>query len=1091
MVQGWSSRVFREPSGGDGRGRDIFPLPLLEESGPWQASLSRSTQRRIFSRKAIAVRANKAITALNSLFFGSEHWGKPTVVKDLADLPLCQSDCLKNILNRVRQLGSPAEDACCQGALQALRTAGNSYDEPEPGVGSVVAMQMERLSLPSGKVAGVSLADHLSGSVRDMVCDYEGHMLQDASVWTDLEEQASKLTPYDDPLLKTHEGYLAFLSHLYRCGILGFSSECRGRVGAFCVSKKPKVVDGILQERQRLVLDCRAVNLLFKEPPRTRLGSLSCLSESLLNPDQQLFVATADICDCFYACDVPQGMEQYFCLKSDISLADAVEVTGGSADLSSLEGLDWVSPCITVLPMGFNWSFYLVQVLHEQAALSALGIDESRLFLEGSPPPQLSEGYCCTMPYCDNVHVLSCSSSLCQRGKDDVVAKLESMGFVLHEHTSADTFTQTLGGIIDGELGLVKCTPKRIWSLIFAFDYIANHKVSPELVQRLLGHAMVACVINRSGMCVFRKLYDFVQQGGRPRRLNADERRECQIFSGILPLLVADLRRPWSSCVTATDGSPAGWGICERELPVQHVQAVGRWQERWRFRRLAPSEWKPRERTVKRDPFSDPLTSRGNLGNLDESDMYTVNEGFPEVPLWLLDEREWVTVSMGKWKHTSEHITLKEGLGGLPPRQTSRMGLQEVRSSRVLTAKSVLKKPKNPSRTISAKSAVTVPKETRQLRAPLQVVSKKAGKASQRILPSQSKNHIPRPQARRTVHALVSPVQQEPSNGKRARLNLLTQLEQRSVSVEVQHQYDMYYKRFLDFCLENGEEVPREVEMMDAMLADYMDICFLDGRTPHEGEKTMAAIEFKHVSVKGRLPRSKRAMKGWKKVMPSQSRLPLPRTNAFGLAMELAAAGRKSMALKVIVDFILYLRPGEGLGLTGRNIVAPVRSAGVQFKWVTIVVRDFEGLRPDKVGVFDNSIPIDRKEESWVGTLLLQKARQLPSKDHHLFDFSMEEFRTQFTAAGRRLGLENLHPYQLRHGGATHDLTSKVRDHSGVKARGRWMTDSSVRRYTKVGRVQQLLNKLTKGNLKFCQWSEKNLSLVLQSLKPAKSASTF
>ena len=660
MARGASSRVFHEPFGRDGRDREIFPLPQFDISAPCQQSLSRRTRRRILTRKAIAERSNMAISALNSLYFGSDHWDKKAFY-DLAALPLGQSDCLKNILSRVRQLGAPPEDACCQGALQALRTAGNSYDEPDPGVGSVVDMRMDRLSLPSGKVAGVSLADHLTGAVKNMVCDYEGHMLQDASVWTDLEEVASKLKPYDDPILNTHEGYLSFLSHLFKCGILGFTASCRGRVGAFCVSKKPKDVNGVLHERQRLVLDCRAVNLLFKEPPRTRLGSLSSVSEMYLETDQKLYVATADICDCFYACDVPKGMEQFFCLKSDISLSDALQVTGGSYDLSVFTGMDFITPCITVLPMGFNWSFYLVQVLHEQAALSALGIPEDKLFLDGSPPPVVSDGYCCTMPYCDNVHVLSYSPTLCQKGKDLVASKLEGMGFVLHEHTEAATVTHTLGGIIDGERGLVSCTPKRIWSLIWAFEYLACHRVSTELVQRLLGHAMVACVINRGGMCVFRKLYDFVQSGCRPRRLNSEERRECLIFSGILPLLVADLRRPWTTTVTATDASPEGWGVCEREADLQQVQAIGKWQERWRFRRLDPSEWKPRERAVGGNPFTDAHTVKGSLDMVDELDQYTVNVGFPEVPQSFLDKDCWSTVSMGRWKHHTEHITLKEG----------------------------------------------------------------------------------------------------------------------------------------------------------------------------------------------------------------------------------------------------------------------------------------------------------------------------------------------------------------------------------------------------------------------------------------------
>ena len=44
------------------------------------------------------------------------------------------------------------------------------------------------------------------------------------------------------------------------------------------MAKKSKLIDGKMVERQRLVLDCRSVNLQFKDPPRTHLGSLCLVS---------------------------------------------------------------------------------------------------------------------------------------------------------------------------------------------------------------------------------------------------------------------------------------------------------------------------------------------------------------------------------------------------------------------------------------------------------------------------------------------------------------------------------------------------------------------------------------------------------------------------------------------------------------------------------------------------------------------------------------------------------------------------------------------------------------------------------------------
>lgn len=220
--------------------------------------------------------------------------------------------------------------------------------------------------------------------------------------------------------------------------------------------------------------------------------------------------------------------------------------------------------------------------------------------------------------------------------------------------------------------------------------------------------------------------------------------------------------------------------------------------------------------------------------------------------------------------------------------------------------------------------------------------------------------------------------------------------------------------------------------------------------------------------------------------MPAQSRLPLPRVLMYGICMKLMAKGLSDMALLVITTFDLYLRPGEALGLTGRNVVAPVGAAGGQYRWVTVVIRDFDGGVPDKVGVFDNSLRIDNERTKWIGNLLVRKAKSLNSADSLMFTFSAEQFRKEFVAAGKALGVEQLHPYQLRHGRASDDLSSGLRDHNAVKSRGRWKTDQSVRRYAKIGRVQQLLTKLTQHSLQFCLWSERNLEKVFAGAVPAR-----
>ena len=147
---------------------------------------------------------------------------------------------------------------CDPGSQKALRVAASAYYEPEVGIGDVVPLQFSQLSLPSVGTAGVDLVCAVDESIRDVVVDFENRMLQDEDTWTCISRDAA---PYSDPSLHDRSKYLEFLRLLFDRGILSFSRHCRGRVGAFTVSKKDKIFDGVVKKRQRLVLDCRQTNL--------------------------------------------------------------------------------------------------------------------------------------------------------------------------------------------------------------------------------------------------------------------------------------------------------------------------------------------------------------------------------------------------------------------------------------------------------------------------------------------------------------------------------------------------------------------------------------------------------------------------------------------------------------------------------------------------------------------------------------------------------------------------------------------------------------------------------------------------------------
>ena len=160
--------------------------------------MCRSVVRRLHRRAPENKQINKAISALNSMFFGG---GSGRLPEDASGA--CADNEGQQSAQRlvVKRLGPPPEDASGPGAICALRAASSSYIEPEPGTGDVVPMALQRLSLPSGKVAGVDLAGELRGHTQVMIEKFEDYRLQDSSDMGDVCELAGAVKPYGDPAL--------------------------------------------------------------------------------------------------------------------------------------------------------------------------------------------------------------------------------------------------------------------------------------------------------------------------------------------------------------------------------------------------------------------------------------------------------------------------------------------------------------------------------------------------------------------------------------------------------------------------------------------------------------------------------------------------------------------------------------------------------------------------------------------------------------------------------------------------------------------------------------------------------------------------
>ena len=122
--------------------------------------------------------------------------------------------------------------------------------------------------------------------------------------------------------------------------------------------------------------------------------------------------------------------------------------------------------------------------------------------------------------------------------------------------------------------------------------------------------------------------------------------------------------------------------------------------------------------------------------------------------------------------------------------------------------------------------------------------------------------------------------------------------------------------------------------------------------------------------------------------------------------------------------------------------------------------------RPGKTGFWDEAISLD--QDPWLDPLLRPLAT-VGDPSEFLWPLSGEELSATFKRIMKCLGLDHLDQslYYLRHGGASEDLLGHLRSVTAVKRRGRWRSDSSLRRCGKETRLQSVLNSVPPKVLQF------------------------
>lgn len=431
---------------------DLLPLPLPGDhgySGDVGGLNSRRARQRVAKRRKLLEGERESVRSLNRLagFMDESAWPS-------TPLNFAQRSALWNVHEAHSTRAPPPEAESPQAALrQLLRKKVPSVYDDGGGPGLLVGYERSKVSLPRGQRKPVDLTGLLPQREKEQLQDFRSHMLLSP------EEMAAELEKgldgccYLDPVLQANKkAYHQFIAGLIECELLGFTITPKVQIGAFFVSKK--------NQKQRLVVDARRANRLFRTPPTTALGSVDCWSRLEVEQPNRLFIAQEDVKDYFYRLGISKELGEYFSLPAIDLHALQQELPDLPPELADQHDAP-IYPHLQVLPMGFSWSFHLAHEAHLE--LCRRCIPRAPPLIDRRVAPKLGTGREVTgtavMIYADNANHLGIERDAVAEDQKVLLDALHEHGLDTHDLLDPCSLAESLRVRIEGVAGKVTPTP--------------------------------------------------------------------------------------------------------------------------------------------------------------------------------------------------------------------------------------------------------------------------------------------------------------------------------------------------------------------------------------------------------------------------------------------------------------------------------------------------------------------------------------------------------------------------------------------------------------------------------------------------------
>ena len=311
--------------------------------------------------------------------------------------------------------------------------------------------------------------------------------------------------------------------------------------GCFCVSKPDSTA-------LRLIIDCRAVNRLFRDPPGVDLPTPESFAN--LTAPCDFWVAKSDLSDFYHMISLPPLWRRYFGLPSIV-----------------IDGVT-LFPRFRSLPMGWSYSVFIAQLVHMQIVAEAALLSPCRLLtrLQSRVPVPVTDVPTVAV-YIDDVGVLGTDRervNLVQRTYGSVASRY---GFLLKpsKTVAATRRVDLLGVTVDGERRVLEAGPERtIAAIRLATRACSSSTMTYQELAAIVGRFNWLFLIRRPLLSVFNNVYRWLSRYADrpgPHPLWDCCRRELSCAAGLVTCAFADLSLPVADTVIATDASGSGFGV--------------------------------------------------------------------------------------------------------------------------------------------------------------------------------------------------------------------------------------------------------------------------------------------------------------------------------------------------------------------------------------------------------------------------------------------------------------------------------------------------------------------------------------------------